>query len=288
MSALLSAKHRFVRVLAVGLLLTAGVGLWFSREPATLRVWFADVGQGDGIIIRTPSRDTLVVDGGPHKDFEQEVDSHLPVTDRSIDLLVATHADADHITGLAGLVESGRVRNVLINRDTKSTKIYQRLLAAIARQKVPVIEAQAGQEFSFGEVHVRVLWPTATGLVKAKESNERSIVVKVSYGDQDILLTGDAPDTAEVQLLEQGSDLGVEILKIGHHGSAHSSTVGFLQAVQPELAIISVGAKNRYGHPAPRVLADLERLGIPSLRTDQHGDILLTCSKIACKTHTDR
>lgn len=246
-------------------------------------MWFADVGQGDGIIIRTPSKETIVVDGGPRQDFVQEVDSHIPVTDRTIDLLVVTHADADHITGLAGLVESGRVKNALINRDTtKQTKIYQRLLAALEQQHVNVIEAQAGQQYDFGETRVQVLWPTVAGLTAAKESNEKSIVLRVSYGTQDILLTGDAPDTVEKKLLEQGSALDAEVLKVGHHGSKYSSTQAFLKAVRPEYAVVSVGAKNRYGHPALRVMELLDQQGTKTVRTDLRGDIYIQCALQIC------
>lgn len=283
-----SSSARVVRFLVVVLLTAAIGGWWLHREPATLRVWFADVGQGDGIIIRTPSRDTVVVDGGPRTDFIQEVDSHVPVTDRRIDLLVATHADADHVTGLVGLVESGRVASALINRDTKQTKIYQRLLAALEQQQVHVIEAQAGQVYAFGGVYVRVLWPTLDGLAHAKESNEKSIVLRVSYGSQDILLTGDAPDTVEHLLLEQGTQVSAEVLKVGHHGSKYSSTPAFLSAVQPEVAILSVGAKNRYSHPAPGVLTALAHLGIRTLRTDAHGDILVICGLDDCQEKLER
>lgn len=283
MSTRFSTKLWVLRFGLLLVILAAGATLWAERPVKELRVWFADVGQGDGIIIRTPSKETIVVDGGPRQDFVQEVDSHIPVTDRAIDFLVVTHADADHITGLAGLVESGRVKNVLINRDTtKQTKIYKRLLAALEQQGVNVIEARAGQQYDFGETRVRVLWPTAAGLATAKESNEKSIVVRVSYGTQDLLLTGDAPDTVEKKLLEQGSALDAEVLKVGHHGSKYSSTQAFLKAVQPEYAVVSVGAKNRYGHPALRVMEMLDQQGIRTVRTDLRGDIYIHCTLQVC------
>lgn len=278
-----SSTRRFVYLTCAALLIVGAIGFWSSHEPATLRVWFADVGQGDGIIVRTPSHETIVVDGGRQSDFLQEVDDHVSITDRTVDLVVVTHADADHVTGLVNLIASGRVQAVLMNRDSAvTTKTYSRLLAAINSQRVPVIEAQAGQSFAYGDVLFQVLWPTAGGLATVKTTNERSVVVKVTYGSQDLLLTGDAPDTVEEQLLEQGSDLAAEILKVGHHGSGHSSTRPFLHAVQPRLAVVSVGAKNTYGHPAPRVLTDLTRVGAQVLRTDVLGDIFVTCTVTAC------
>ncbi|MEK7518350.1 MAG: MBL fold metallo-hydrolase [Patescibacteria group bacterium] len=282
-----SSSTKRIVLLACGVFLLIGsIGFWSSREPEVLRVWFADVGQGDGTIIRTPSHETIVVDGGKQNDFLQEVDDHVPITDRPVDLVVVTHADADHVTGLTNLIASGRVQAVLMNRDsTVTTKTYARLLAAIESQHVPVIEAYAGQEYTYGAVHLKVLWPTVGGLAKAKTTNERSVVVKVTYGNEDILLTGDAPDTVEKQLLQQGSDVAAEVLKVGHHGSGHSTTLNLLQAVHPEIATISVGAKNTYGHPATRVLNDLEKLGLEVLRTDVLGDILVECSLVICKVY---
>ncbi len=278
-----SSTRRFV-LLACGMfLLVGGLGYWLSREPGTLRVWFADVGQGDGIIVRTPSHDTIVVDGGKQNDFLREVDDHLPITDRTIDLAIVTHGDADHVTGLVTLIASGRVRAVLMNRDaTVKTKTYSRLLAAIADQHVEVIEANAGQVYEYGGVRLHVLWPTVASLQAATTTNERSVVVKLTFGTQDLLLTGDMPDTVERQLIEQDVDLAAEVLKVGHHGSGHSSIPEFLQAVQPVLAVVSVGTKNTYGHPAQRVLKDLDRVGAQVARTDQVGDILVTCSVTIC------
>ncbi len=278
-----SSTRRVVFTVCGALLLVGVTGVWASREPDALRVWFADVGQGDGIIIRTPSRATIVVDGGPQQNFLQEVDDHVPLTDRTVDLVVVTHADADHVTGLVNLIASGRVRSVLMNRDASvKTKTYARLLAAIESQHVQSIEARAGQTYTFGAVQLRVLWPTASGLAAATTTNERSVVVKITYGSEDVLLTGDAPDTVEQQLLEQGSDVAAEVLKVGHHGSAKSSTLPFLKTVRPEIAVLSVGAKNTYGHPTKRVLDDLQRIGANAFRTDMQGDILVTCSLAAC------
>jgi competence protein ComEC len=284
-----SSTRRIVLLACGAFLLIGSIGYWSSREPEVLRAWFADVGQGDGTIIRTPSHDTIVVDGGPQQTFLQEVDDHVPLTDRTVDLVVVTHADADHITGLVNLVASGRVRTVLMNRDASvNTKTYGRLLAAIESQHVRVIEAQAGQAYAFGSVTLNVLWPTAAGLVTAATTNERSVVVKVTYGKEDVLLTGDAPDIVEQQLLGQGGDVAAEVLKVGHHGSAKSSTDAFLRAVHPELAIISVGAKNTYGHPTVRVMNDLRRTGAQVERTDQAGDILVTCTLVICTSVGDR
>ncbi len=289
MSSRSSTRWKTLGWVIAALLLTAGLGLWQSREPANLRIWFADVGQGDGTIIRTPSHETIVIDGGVRQDFTREVDSHVPLTDRTIDLAVATHADSDHITGLIALIDSGRVRSVLINRDvTVTTQRYMSLWQAIERRHVQVIEAQAGQDLTYGDVQLHVLWPTPDGFTKATSTNERSIVLRLSYGQEDVLFTGDAPDTVEAMLLVSHADVASEVLKVGHHGSAKSSTLQFLQAVHPQLATISVGAGNTYGHPTKRVLDDLQRVNAKVIRTDEHGDILVTCSITACTPSTDK
>lgn len=278
-----STRWRTLGWVLAALLLTAVLSLWQSREPASLRVWFADVGQGDGTIIRTPNHATIVIDGGQQQNFTREVDSHVPLTDRTIDLVVATHADSDHITGLINLIDSGRVQRVLINRDpTVMTQRYTSLWQAIIRRKVQVIEAQAEQNFNFGDVNLRVLWPTADGLAKATSTNDRSVIVRLSYGQEDLLFTGDAPDTVEAKLLASHTEVASEVLKVGHHGSAKSSSLLFLAAVHSQLAVISVGAGNTYGHPTKRVLDDLKRVNAQVLRTDQQGDILVTCSITVC------
>jgi beta-lactamase superfamily II metal-dependent hydrolase len=173
---------------------------------------------------------------------------------------------------------------VLINRDaTVTTQRYTSLWKAIERRNVQVIEAQAGQDFTYGDVHLRVLWPTPDGLVKATSTNDRSLVVRLTYGQEDLLFTGDAPDTVEKELVASHTGLASEVLKVGHHGSAKSTTPAFLKAVRPEIATISVGARNTYGHPTKRVLNDLQRVGTKVYRTDEIGDVLIVCSISACE-----
>lgn len=257
------------------------VGIWTfqAKEPNTLRLWFADVGQGDGIIIRTPDQSTIIVDGGPSRSFLKDVDQRVPINDKDIDLLVATHPDADHIVGLVPLLESGRVRNVLINRVEKETAVYKKILELIATRRIPTIEAAAGQVYTFGDVSFTVLWPDPVrlpGLLGKKvDYNIASIILHVQHGENDFLLTGDAAIPVEEALVASNSIPDVEVLKAGHHGSRTSTGTKLLQAAKPEYSILSVGAKNRYGHPTAEAINRLQQVGAQIFRTDQQGTILV-------------
>ncbi|MFA6043190.1 MAG: ComEC/Rec2 family competence protein [Patescibacteria group bacterium] len=261
------------------------VGIWTfqAKEPNTLRVWFADVGQGDGIILRTPDQSTIIVDGGPSRSFLKDVDRHVPMNDKDIDLLVSTNPDADHLVGLVPLLESGRVRNVLLNRIEKNTTVYKKFLEVIDAQHIHSIEAAVGQVYTFGDVSLTVLWPDPgllPGLIgKRVDYNTGSIILHVQHGDNDFLLTGDATIRAEDALLASHGVPDVEILKVGHHGSRTSTGKKLLDVIKPEYGIISVGQKNRYGHPTAEALARLTAAGAKIFRTDQQGTILVESSQ---------
>ncbi len=261
------------------------VGIWTfqAKEPSTLRMWFADVGQGDGIIIRTPDQSTIIVDGGPSRSFLKDVDQRVPINDKDIDLLVATHPDADHITGLVPLLESGRVRHVLINRVEKETAVYKKILELMDTQRIPTIEATAGQVYTFGDVSLTVLWPDPERLPnlmgKKVDYNLASIVLHIQHGENDFLLTGDAPIPVEDVLVASQKIPDVDVLKAGHHGSRTSTGDTLLQATKPEYGILSVGAKNRYGHPTAETLNRLQQAGVQIFRTDRQGTILVESSQ---------
>ncbi len=194
-------------------------------------------------------------------------------------MLVATHPDADHIVGLVPLLESGRVRTVLINRVEKETAVYRKILELIDTQHIPTIEAAAGQVYTFGDVSLTVLWPDPVrlpGLLGKKvDYNLASIVLHVQHGNNDFLLTGDAPIPVEDTLVASKSIPDVEVLKAGHHGSRTSTGNKLLQVAKPEYGILSVGAKNRYGHPTTEAINRMREAGVQLFRTDQQGTILV-------------
>jgi competence protein ComEC len=259
--------------------ISLGIGYWQGLESKNLRVWFADVGQGDGIIIRTPSHDNLIIDGGPGLDFISKVDAKLPIIDRDIDLLVATHPDSDHITGLVALLNSNRVKRVLITDAVGTSSIYKSFANLIETKHIPVVKAESGEVFVFGEVITKVLWPPKGYQFNSKDLNQSSIVLEMSYGQEDFLFTGDAPEDVENNLVGTKTIGQVEVLKVSHHGSKSASGESFLKTVNPQYAIISAGLNNKYGHPAPLIVNRLQVLGVAIYRTDYQGDILVESSK---------
>ncbi|MFA6588467.1 MAG: MBL fold metallo-hydrolase [Patescibacteria group bacterium] len=272
-------KRRAIITCLVIIIISFGIGYWQSLESKDLRVWFADVGQGDGIIIRTPNQFNIIIDGGPNVDFIKTVDKKLPLTDQSIDLLVISHPDADHITGLVGLLKVNRVKQVLMTDAISTSNTFKSLSNLITENHIPVIKAEAGQEFIFGEVKAKVLWPPKNYQFDPKDLNQSSIVLEISYGKQDFLFTGDAPEDVELSLINNKVLNPVEVLKVSHHGSKSATSENLLKISKPQYAILSVGLNNKYGHPAPSIVNRLHTLGIQMFRTDYQGEILFKSSK---------
>lgn len=272
-------KRKVVITCLVIFLTSLGIGYWQSLEPKDLRVWFADVGQGDGIIIRTPNHTNIIIDGGPNMDFIKTVDEKLPLTDPSIDLMIITHPDADHITGLIGLLKVNRVKQILMTGAVGTSNTFKSLSSLITENHIPVIKAVAGQELNFGEVRAKILWPPKNYQFSSKDLNQSSIVLEMSYGRQDFLFTGDAPEDVEATLIKTKALNKVEVLKISHHGSKSATSENFLKIIKPQYAILSVGLNNKYGHPTPSIINLLQNLGIQIYRTDYQGDILVESSK---------
>lgn len=265
-------RWRTARYLLPGLLVAVGLAAatvsGLRPLPEDVTVTFFDVGQGDAIHIRDGSVD-VIVDGGPSPNFAGQVRRDLPSSDRTLELVVATHPDADHITGLASLVDVFEVRQVLEPDVPSTTKTAQRWHEAVARAGLSVMRPSIGQRFSLPHGTLTVLWPRA-GLDRPA-TNDHSIVLRLDVGDDCVLLTGDATNWVEKELAS-GLD-PCDVLKVGHHGSASSTSESFLEALAPKEAVISVGARNRYGHPAPSVLRRLERWSVRTRRTDQEGTI---------------
>lgn len=247
------------------------------QRPQSLVVTVFDVGQGDAILIRTPSGDTILVDGGPDRRILEKLGSALPFWDRTIDLVVLTHPHADHVTGLIDVLARYPVARILGTGVVHTTPEYLEFLQTIKDRGKILEEARRGDRFEFGDVAMEVLAPIESLAGKrVEELNNTSIVLRATYGETHFLLTGDAQGEVEEELLSSGSVSSADVLKVGHHGSKDASSERFLAAVHPTYAVISVGKDNSYGHPSPRTLARLERAGSWVLRTDEHGDIRFT------------
>ncbi|MFH1671664.1 MAG: ComEC/Rec2 family competence protein [Candidatus Portnoybacteria bacterium] len=235
-----------------------------------LEVIFFDVGQGDAIFVETPSKKQVLIDGGPDKSVLEKLNQEMPFYDRNIDLVILTHPDADHLTGLIEVLEYYQVGHILASgfeNDTATYKLWQEL---IEEKDIDLTLAQTGQKiFLEDNIVLEILWPDQSKMETISESNNASVVGRLVYRQSEILLTGDIERKIENILLSQ--DLESDILKVAHHGSKTSTSYNFFQAVNPQIAIISVGEDNRYKHPNEEVLKQLENISV--YRTDENGDI---------------
>jgi len=243
-------------------------------EHRFLKVVFFDVGQGDSIFIETPKKTQILIDGGPSGRVVEKLGSELPFFDRSIDLIIATHPDSDHISGLVEVLKSYQVDLVATTGVKGSTAEFDEFASEIKKNKINEIILKKGQRISINNLYIYVFAPLEDFEGKTvKDYNTSSLVLKAVYGNNSFLLTGDAPYSIEKKMVAQEIDLSSQVLKIGHHGSKNSSSDIFLEKVNPEIAVIQVGRDNTYGHPSQEVLGKLEKYGIMILRTDEQGDI---------------
>ncbi len=256
----------------------------------TLTVAFLDIGQGDSILIKSPGGKIMLIDGGRSVNLASDV--IIPQLNAwgatQVDVLIPTHPDADHIAGLAGVVEKFPVKLAALTGQVHSTQIYERLLTDIRDRNVDALQVRTGTQIPFDPtVKLAVLGPDDQA-VQSDDTNNASIVIKLTYGTISFLFTGDAEMSENKAILNHGFDVGSTVLKLGHHGSRTSTDESWLRAVQPQLGIISAGAGNTYGHPHPEVIAALKKVGVPYWRTDEHGTITVTTDGSTMQVATER
>ncbi|MBL7142157.1 MAG: MBL fold metallo-hydrolase [Candidatus Pacebacteria bacterium] len=242
------------------------------NRQGSLEVNFFDVGQGDAIFIEMPGNQQILIDGGPGSAVLEKLGEKMPFWDRTIDLLILTHPHDDHLSGFIKVLENYEVENVLWTGVLMETSIFEKWQEAIKETKVYI--AQSGQKVIAGIVVLEILYPFENlENQKIKEVDNTSIVVRLVFGDNSFLFTGDAFQSVEKQLVGKGIFIESDILKVGHHGSKTSSSREFIEEVSPEVAVISVGKDNKYGHPNQETLDTLTKYGIRIFRTDEQGDI---------------
>lgn len=268
------------RILILIVLLASAAVVWLAASvqgSATnetfLEVHFLDVGQGDAILIEAPDGTTTLIDGGPDASVLRALGAELPFFKRTIDLVVATHFDADHIGGLVDVLERYQVPQVLTIETDHDTPITRSFLGMLQSNQVDVTYARRGHVYALGDgVVLEVLSPA--GDSTQLESNTASIVAKLTYGEISFLLTGDAPKSIEEYLVVAfGEHLLSTVLKAGHHGSRTSTAEDFVAEVQPTYAVISASADNRYGHPHVEVTDTLFNYGASILETARQGTV---------------
>ncbi len=270
-----------IKILAIFLLFWANIFVWeiiFNLDD-NLKVVFFDVGQGDSIFIETPPGHQILIDGGPSgKKILEKLSREMPFWDKSLDLIILTHPDFDHLAGLNYVLDSYRVENILWTGVIKENNTFEKWLEKIEKEGAEIFIAQKGQKIKAGQAIFYILHPfeKLEGEIIKNNSNDTSIVSKLVFGETAVLLTGDITSKVEDDLLPRSDlpvGLGADVLKIAHHGSKYSSSKGFIGLLQPKIAVISCGKNNSYGHPDPSVLQILENFAINVLRTDQLGDI---------------
>lgn len=254
--------------------LLAWIAVFQVSQAGLLVVNFFDVGQGDSIFIISPERHQILIDGGPDNTVLSKVGQEMPFWDRTIDLLVLTHPDDDHLSGLIEVLKRYKVGHILWTGALKDTNQFNEWLELLEKQDAEITISQAGQRISFAGAKIDILFPFESLAGQTiKNTNNTSIVGRLVFGQTKFLLTGDIYQKIEKELLTAKTDLAADVLKIGHHGSKTSSSEEFIAEVNPEIAIISVGVDNKFSHPNSEVLAILENFGIRVLRTDINSDI---------------
>ncbi len=259
--------------LTLFILAVVAVGLaYLQATPDQLEAHFIDVGQGDSILIRLPNGQTMLIDAGESKGGNRVVAYLEQQGIAKIDYLVATHPHADHIGGMAKVIEAFAIGQVFLPKVSHTSQTYENLLLAIREKGLKITTARAGL------IIVKEEGLKATFVAPCSflydNLNNYSAVLKVEYGDTSCLLTGDAEIESEQEMLAGNTDLKADLLKVGHHGSSTSTTQSFLNAVSPAYAVISCGEDNQYGHPHRETLDRLSRDGIEIYRTDISGTVV--------------
>ncbi len=265
----------------LALFLVLGNVIWHPQGNDNLEVIFIDVGQGDAILISQGSYQMLIDGGKDGKVLLNKLGKYIPFWDRDIEVMLATHPDQDHIAGLIDVLEAYNVKSVIETGDQSQSQTYKKLQEEISNEKSEKTEAKKGTEIKFpSEATAKIVYPFfETGDINDSNSNSGSVVVKIDYGENSFLLTGDLPKEQEEMIISSGQDINSKILKVAHHGSKYSTGAEFLDKVSPKQTVISVGKGNSYGHPNSEVIDLLKNKNIDILRTDERGDIIYGCKK---------
>lgn len=241
---------------------------------ANLQVHFLDVGQGDCTIVLCDG-EAMVIDGGPAS-ASSFVYSYIKNTLglQHVDYIISTHPHLDHVYGLSAVLNAVPVDLILTPVLEWDSKAFNSMLRYADAQGTPVAVPEEGDTLQLGGAKVTILhcWPEA---IDYGRTNDSSIVTRIDYGDTSFIITGDAEDWSEYMMIDDGMNLKANVLRVSHHGSGTGSSLEFLQAVQPEYAVISVGKDNGYGHPHQEVLDRLNKIGAKVLRTDELGTIVI-------------
>lgn len=255
-----------------------------NKIPHNLEIYFVDVSQGDCSFIVTPNNKTILIDGGGQRNFDVGKNTLLPyIFDRKksqIDYCIISHFDFDHCGGILYIMNEIKIKKMIIPKQFEDSENYQEFKKIVNMKKINVIEVEAGQRIKIEkDLYLDILWPCSENIVNQNVLNNNSLVFKLVNKNFSILYTGDIEEIAEKAILKKYSKnlnvLEANILKVAHHGSKTSSTIEFIQAVKPQIALIGVGENNTFGHPSENTLNKLENINCKIYRTDELGEICI-------------
>ena len=248
---------------------------FFQVSNHNLQFHFIDVGQGDSSLIITPKGKTILIDAGDEAHAKKVVSYVREQGIEKLDLVIATHPDADHIGGMDKVIKNFDIDVFAMPDVSAKTNQYKQIQRELKAKKMKATRLYQGDEVQIDDsLDFEILSP-----VKGKkydDTNEYSIVAKIVYKDTSFILMGDATMENEVDIINNVPDIDIDVLKLGHHGSSTSSSDYFITKTSPKIAIISCGKNNKYGHPHQEVMRVLKKHGVTPYRTDEMGDIVIT------------
>lgn len=249
-----------------------------------LKIHFIDVGQADSILISL-NDSSMLIDAGNNADGDLVVDYIKDQGIKKLDYIIGTHPHEDHIGGLDNVIYNFKIDKVLMPKASTSTKTFEDVLDAISSKNLSVTTPKIGDTYSLNDAKFTIL---SCKNEDTKDLNSASIVIRLEYEEQNYIFCGDAESDMENEMIKSGLDLNSNVIKLGHHGSATSSSEKFIKAVNPEVAIITVGENNDYGHPHREVIELLDEFNIKTYRTDLNGTIVLVSDGTNNKITTEK
>lgn len=244
-----------------------------AMVEGNMTVHFIDVGQGDSILIQSPSGQNMLIDAGDNNKGDTVVEYLKSQGVDKIDFLVATHPHSDHIGGMDNVIDNFDIGKIHMPKVVHTAKTYEDVLKAIQRKSLKITATHSGMDIPLEGAKVEVLAPDKE--LKSDNLNDYSIVIKVTYGGNAFLFQGDAEKRTEEEILKAEGDIKADVIKLGHHGSSSSNIQSYIDAVNPTYAVITCGEDNKYGHPHEEIMSLMEEKKISTYRTDIDGDIVI-------------
>ena len=288
------SKKHFISGMIIGVILFFSYLITLS--DSRLHLYCCDGGQGDAAYIRTPSNQDMLIDGGPDDKVLSCLGRHMPFYDRTIDVVILSHPQKDHLQGLISVIDRYNVGYFIIGVEGNDTEGYKKLIQTIKKKNIKIKNLYTGDSLSLGKVNFSVLWPerkwvasqlgsdlqraegltpttsAVLGLTTDTELNNFSYYLDLNYGSFNALFTGDGDSQIQPEIMKNTVLPDIDVLKFPHHGSKTGILSEFLDKIKPELAVISVG-KNSYGHPTKEAIELLSNRSISIKRTDREGDV---------------